>query len=145
VDLLIKKINSDAILPIRATSSSAGLDLCACIEKDIKINPGETVKVNTGVAIALPDNTVGLIFGRSGLGIKFGIAPANAVGVIDSDYRGELIVGLHNFSSQVYEVKNKERIAQLVVVPIEIPKLILKDELPETNRGENGFGSTGRI
>lgn len=145
MDLLIKKINSDAILPIRATSSSAGLDLCACIEKDIKINPGETVKVNTGVAIALPDNTVGLIFGRSGLGIKFGIAPANAVGVIDSDYRGELIVGLHNFSSQVYEVKNKERIAQLVVVPIEIPKLILKDELPETNRGENGFGSTGRI
>lgn len=141
----IKKLNQNAVLPSRGTSFSAGLDLSACIETDVEIKPNETKKIGTGIAIELEQNTVGLVFGRSGLGVKFGITLANCVGVIDSDYRGEIIVGLHNSSTESYTIKAGERIAQLVVVPIFLPEVVEVETLDETKRGENGFGSTGRL
>lgn len=141
----IKKLNDKAVLPSRGSCFSAGLDLSACIETDITIEPNETKKIGTGIAIELLPKTVGLVFGRSGLGVKFGIAPANCVGVIDSDYRGEIIVGLHNSGKESYTVKAGERIAQLVVVPIFLPEVVEVETLDETKRGESGFGSTGRL
>ncbi len=143
--LLIKRLSEKASVPERATPGSAGLDLRACIDAPIVINPRDIVTIPTGIAIALPDeNLVALIFARSGLSIKHGIALANSVGVIDSDYRGELCVGLINNSNSPYTISPNERIAQLVVMPVSnlIPEIC--DELPETSRGEGGFGSTGR-
>jgi dUTP pyrophosphatase len=145
MSLMVRRLRQNAVLPTRATESSAGLDLCACLDEKLTIPAGETRTVPTGIAIALPDKTVGLIFGRSGLGVKHGIAPANAVGVIDADYRGELLVGLHNHSAADYTVEPNERIAQLVVVPVFMPRVLEVCELPDTPRGENGFGSSGRI
>ncbi len=144
--LLIKRLSEKAVVPERATSGSAGLDLRACIDAPIVIKPREIVTVPTGLAIALPDeNLVALIFARSGLSIRHGIALANSVGVIDSDYRGELSVGLINNSDTPYTVSPNERIAQLVCMPVSnlIPEIA--DELSETSRGEGGFGSTGSV
>lgn len=140
----IKRLRESAVIPKRATASSAGYDLCACVESEITINPGETKLIPTGIAAALPEGSVGLIYARSGLGIKHGIIPANAVGVIDSDYRGEIAVGLYNHSEKPYTLSPNERIAQLVITPVFTPDITEADELDETVRGGGGFGSTGK-
>ena len=141
----IKKLNENAIVPNRATTGSAGMDLCACMQAPITIAPRELVTVPTGIAIALPNSgCVALLFGRSGLGVKHGISLSNSVGVIDSDYRGEIKVGLCNLSDTSYTIQPNERIAQLVITPV-LPMPVLQvDELDETVRGEGGFGSTGK-
>jgi dUTP pyrophosphatase len=144
--LKIMKKNNKAILPKRATEGSAGFDMFSCIESDIIIKPGKIVKIPTGVAIELEDvNYVGLIYARSGLAINKGITLANGVGVIDSDYRGEISIGLYNTSNEIYIIKPFEKIAQLVVTPICIPEIKEVKFLTETQRDEKGFGSTGRL
>lgn len=142
--LQIKRVRDEAVLPQRATEGSAGLDLKACTNVETCIMPGETQLLPTGLAVALPSGSVGLVFGRSGLGIRHGIVPANAVGVIDSDYRGEILVGLTNHSAEPYIVVPGDRIAQLVIVPVLTPIIEEVTELSETIRGEGGFGSTGK-
>jgi len=141
----IKKMRPDAKIPVRSTQGAAGYDLCACLDAPVTVAPGRIVKVPTGIAIQLPGpDTVALIFGRSGLGLKHGIMPANAVGVVDSDYRGEIMVGLLNNGQEPYEVQPGERVAQMVIVPILTPQLEEVPELEDTQRGTGGFGSTGR-
>ena len=142
--LKIKKLRQSAKTPLRATDGAAGYDLSACIESDLLLPAGGCQLIPTGIAIALPESTVGLVFGRSGLGIRHQIAPANAVGVIDSDYRGEIAVGLKNHSDTDYIIKPGERIAQLVIMPVLTPQLEETDELSETERSSGGFGSTGK-
>lgn len=143
--LRIKKVRENAIIPKRATVGSAGMDLYACIDAPIVMNPGDRVMVPTGIAIALPDaNQVALIFARSGLAVKKGINLSNSVGVIDSDYRGEVQVGLINQSRETYTLEAGERIAQLVVMPVCLPEVQEVAELDDTERGAGGFGSTGR-
>lgn len=141
----IKKLNSDATLPKYGTPYSAGADLYACEGRAIEIAPHESVFIHTGVAIELPEGTVGLVYARSGLACKRGIAPSNKVGVIDSDYRGEIIVSLHNHSDISVTISDKERIAQLVVTPYIVVDFAETDELSESVRGAGGFGSTGKI
>ncbi len=146
MNLYIKKLRDNAIIPTQATVGSAGYDLSACIENEITINPGEIVKIGTGISCAIyENNAVILIYARSSLATKFGIAPANCVGVVDSDYRGEIMVALHNSSKNPYTITPNERIAQMVITPIFTPKIIETDTLEETSRGDGGFGSTGRI
>lgn len=143
--LKIKLLNKNAKVPFRASKYSAGYDLYACIGEDIVIPKGKTVKIGTGFAMEMPrENLVGLIYARSSMGSKFGVIPANAVGVIDYDYRGEIIVPLHNGGNQDYTVKCGDRIAQLVITPIETPDTQIVSELSETERGSGGFGSTGK-
>lgn len=142
--LRIKKLRENAVLPQRATEGSAGADLCACIESSIVILPGTTQKIPTGIAIEMGGREMAaLVFGRSGLGINHGIVPANAVGLIDSDYRGEIIVGLHNSSQKEYTINPGDRIAQLVIIPVLLPQIQLVDDLGQTQRGAGGLGSTG--
>lgn len=141
----IKKLNPDATLPKYGTSYSAGADLYACEGRAIEIAPHESVFIHTGVAIELPEGTVGLVYARSGLACKRGIAPSNKVGVIDSDYRGEIIVSLHNHSDISVTISDKERIAQLVVTPYIVADFEETDTLSESVRGAGGFGSTGKI
>ncbi|WP_428849331.1 dUTP diphosphatase [Thermocaproicibacter melissae] len=144
-EVKIKRVREGAILPTRASTGAAGYDLYACISEPVEIKPHDLCKIPTGIAIALPDPyTVGLIFARSGLGVKHGIAPANAVGVIDSDYRGEIMVGLCNLGSEPYTLSPGERFAQLVIMPVCDAKLEETDDLGETERGSSGFGSTGK-
>lgn len=144
-EIKILKKHKNAMLPKKATLGSAGWDLYACIDKKIKINPGQLVKIPTGIAIALPSNDlVALIFARSGLAVKNGITLSNGVGVIDSDYRGEIQVGLCNISNTEFEINPNDRIAQMVITPIYNASLTVCDELDETSRGEGGFGSTGK-
>ena len=140
----IKKLCEKAIIPTYGSDFSAGADLYACLEKDLVIASGETILVHTGVAIEIPVGYAGLIYARSGLASKRGLAPANKVGVIDSDYRGEVMVALHNHSSNEQVVAPGERIAQLVITPYLKAVFCECDELSETVRGEGGFGSTGR-
>ena len=142
--LKIKKMRQDAKLPKRATEGSAGYDLSACIDQPLTIEAGKRAVIPTGIAAALPEGTVGLVFGRSGLGIKYGLVPSNAVGVIDSDYRGEIAVGLSNHSEKDYTIEPGERVAQLVIMPILTPSIEEADELSETERSGGGFGSTGK-
>ena len=143
--LKIKKVRENAIIPKRATAGSAGMDLYACVDAPIELNPGDRVMVPTGIAIALPSaDMVALIFARSGLAVKKGINLSNSVGVIDSDYRGEIQVGLINQSKETYTLEAGERIAQLVVMPVCLPEVQQVEELDDTERGEGGFGSTGR-
>ena len=143
--LKIKKLRKDAKIPKRATPGSAGMDLCACIEQEVTINPGDLVIIPTGIAIALPSNEyMANIYARSGLGVKHGICLSNGVGVIDSDYRGEVCVGLCNVSKTPYTVTPGERVAQLVTAPISVMEAEEVDELDNTSRGEGGFGSTGK-
>ena len=133
-------------LPSYATPGSAGMDLRACMEGPITIPAGERGKIPTGLAIALPGpDWVALVYARSGLAIKHGLAPANCVGVIDSDYRGEVIVGLLNSSKEDYTVQPGERIAQMVIMPVAQAQITVVDELDDTSRGAGGFGSTGRV
>lgn len=142
--LQIKRVCDEAVLPERATQGSAGLDLRACTTDETCIMPGETALLPTGLAVALPTGSVGLVFGRSGLGIRHGIVPANAVGVIDADYRGEIMVGLTNHSADPYIIVPGDRIAQLVIVPVLTPQIEEVEILSETLRGDGGFGSTGK-
>lgn len=140
----VKKLREGAILPTFGSNEAAGADLYACLEQDVTIAPGETVFVPTGLAMELPRGYAGLIYARSGLACKRGLAPANKVGVVDSDYRGEFIVALHNHGSQPQTISHGERIAQLVVTPVLIPEYIEVETLSDTQRGTGGFGSTGR-
>ena len=140
----VKKLREGAILPTFGSPEAAGADLYACLEQDVTIAPGETVFVPTGLAMELPRGYAGLIYARSGLACKRGLAPANKVGVVDSDYRGEFIVALHNHGTQAQTISTGERIAQLVVTPVLIPEYIEVESLSETQRGAGGFGSTGR-
>ena len=142
-NLFIKRLNPDAKLPLRQTGGSVGFDVAACLEDDVVIAPGETKMIGSGFAIALESEYAAFIYARSGLGIKHGIIPANCVGVIDSDYRGEIIVGLRNTSSLSFTVRHGDRIAQMVVSRCELPELIECENLDETDRGAGGFGSTG--
>ena len=139
----IKKLNDNAKLPTYGSEFSAGADLYACEEAEIVIAPGETRLIHTGLAMAIPEGLVGLIYARSGLASKKGLAPANKVGVIDSDYRGEIMVALHNHSSAPQIVAVGERIAQIVFAPFYAADFNLVDELDDTARGAGGFGSTG--
>lgn len=141
----IKKLNENAVIPTRGSEQAAGYDLYAATTEPVTILPHETVKVGTGLAIAVPDGYFGAIFARSGLAAKQGLRPANCVGVADSDYRGEYIVALHNDTDFERTIAPKERIAQLVVMPYLAVEFEEKDELSETARGEGGFGSTGKL
>lgn len=143
--LQIMRVKPQAPLPRRATAQSAGLDLRACIEQpQLMLAPGQRLLIPTGIAVALPPQTVGLVFGRSGLALRHGIVPANAVGVIDADYRGEIMVGLINQSDIPYKMNHGDRIAQLVVLPVLLLPVVEAQSLDETPRGTGGFGSTGR-
>ena len=141
----VKKLNDKAKLPCRATADSAGADLCACINDDIALMPGESRLIPTGIAIAVPTGFGGFVFPRSGLSSKFGVSLANCVGVIDSDYRGEVKVPVINHSSEPYTIKAGERIAQLAIMPVDLCEYGFSDELDKTERGEGGFGSTGSM
>ena len=138
-----KKLHEGAQLPFRATSGSAGADLCACIDAEIVIEHGERRLIPTGLAVEIPAGHVGLMFARSSLG-KRGISLANGVGVIDSDYRGEMGMLLINHSGEPFTVKNGDRIAQLLIIPVCAAQFTLEQDLTETGRGEGGFGSTGK-
>lgn len=139
----IKKLNENAKMPTYGSPYSAGADLYACIENEITIAPNETVLVKTGLAMELSCGYVALIYARSGLALKRGLAPANKVGVVDSDYRGEIMVALHNHSNVPQTVAKDERIAQMVITPYITAEFTEADSLSDTVRGEGGFGSTG--
>ena len=140
----VKKLNEKAVLPTYGSEYAAGADLYACLDEAVTINPGETYMVHTGLAMEIPAGYAGLIYPRSGLASKRGLAPANKVGVVDPDYRCEFMVALHNHSLTAQTIEPGERIAQLVITPFITANFELTDELSETVRGEGGFGSTGR-
>ena len=143
-DVKVKKLNENAVVPKYGSEFSAGADLYACMDEPVKIAPGETVFIHTGISVEIPAGYVGLNFARSSVASKRGLAPANKVGVIDSDYRGEILVALHNHGKVEQIVEPNERVAQLVIVPYLTANFIEADELSDTVRGEGGFGSTGR-
>lgn len=138
----IKLLHYGANIPTRATRHSAGYDLYAYT--DATIRPGESEMIGTGVAMEIPDSCVGLVFARSGLACKQGVRPANCVGVIDSDYRGEIKVCLYNDANQNRFIDQGDRIAQIVIVPYMAPELVVVDELNDTERSDGGFGHTGK-
>lgn len=142
--LKIKRLRETARLPVIATPGSAGYDLRADLDETLTILPGETKTVPTGLAMAIPAGYAGFVFARSGLGLKHGIVPGNCVGVIDSDYRGEVLVGLYNHGGAAFTVQPGDRIAQLVLLPVHTPQIEENETLEETKRGAGGFGSTGR-
>ena len=139
----VKLLSDDAVKPERNTDGSVGYDIAASLKNDILINPGETILIGSGFAIELNQGYAAFIYARSGLGVKKGIIPANCVGVVDSDYRGEIKVGLKNTSTEPFIVHNKDRIAQMVITKCELPETVVCDTLNETCRGEDGFGSSG--
>lgn len=143
-DVKIKKLSDKGIIPTYGTEFSAGADLYACLDETVVIDSGETVLVHTGVAVEIPEGFGGFIYARSGLALKRGLAPANKVGVIDSDYRGEIMVALHNHSKAPQTIEHGERIAQMVIMPYVSANFVVSQELEDTVRGEGGFGSTGR-
>lgn len=140
----LKKLKEKALLPSRGSELAAGYDLYACLDGDVEILPGQTVRIGTGLALAVPEGYFGAVFARSGLASKEGLRPANCVGVCDSDYRGEYIIALHNDSDTVRTVRHGDRIAQLVVMPFLAAEFEESEALPETARGAGGFGSTGK-
>ena len=140
----VKKLSPNAILPTYGSNEAAGADLYACLDAAVEIKPGEVFWVPTGIALEVPKGCAGLIYARSSLGVKRGLAPANKVGVIDSDYRGEIRVVLLNHSNQMQTVAPGERIAQLIITPVLTPAYEEVAELTDTQRGEGGFGSTGK-
>ena len=139
----IKRLKPNAAIPTYGSINAAGADLYACVDSAVVIHSGETVLVPTGLSMELPEGYAGLIYARSGLASKKGLAPANKVGVIDSDYRGEVLVALHNHSPQDASIEPGERIAQLVITPYIMGVFQEADELSDTERGAGGFGSTG--
>lgn len=140
----IKKLNENATLPTYGSDYAAGADLYACIEDSLEFTPGQTILVKTGLSMEIPVGYAGLIYARSGLASKKGLAPANKVGVIDADYRGEVMVALHNHSTSTVSIEPNERIAQLVITPYLTAHFEEVTQLSDTVRGEGGFGSTGR-
>lgn len=143
-EIRVKKLREGATLPTYGTPYAAGADLYACLAEDITIAPGATAFVPTGIAMEVPENCAGLIYARSGLACKRGLAPANKVGVVDSDYRGEIIVVLHNHGSEPQTIANGERIAQMIITPVLTPAYVEAEGLTDTVRAEKGFGSTGK-
>ena len=141
--LKLMRVREGAIIPKQATAGSAGYDLCACMDAPQTIEPGERCVFPSGLAAEIPAGTAGFVFTRSGLGIKKGIHVTNGVGVIDSDYRGEIQIGLHNLSAEPYAVQPGERIAQMIIMPYFAPVIEEVTSLTETDRGAGGFGSTG--
>ena len=143
--LKIKRLKENAVLPKRETCGSAGHDLRACLTEDVVIHPGETVKMPTGIAIEMESNRyVAIIAARSSMAAKYGITMANGIGVIDSDYRGEISILLFNHSQEPFTVHPGDRVAQMLIVPVDLPEIVEADELSDTQRGTGGFGSTGR-
>ena len=140
----VKKIKKDAILPTYGSAEAAGADLYACLDAPVTIQAGESVFIPTGLAMELPRGYAGLIYARSGLACKRGLAPANKVGVVDSDYRGEFMIVLHNHGKTAQTIEHGERIAQLVITPVFTPGFLETDELTDTERSGGGFGSTGK-
>ena len=140
----VLKLNENAILPTYGSASAAGADLYNLPDADVTVPPHETVMIHTGLAMELPEGYAGFLFARSGIASKRGLAPANKVGVIDSDYRGEFMVALHNHSDIPATVAGGERIAQLCILPVVQGEFILAETLDETERGAGGFGSTGK-
>ncbi len=140
----VKILREGAKLPTYGSAEAAGADLYACLEKSITIAPGETAFIPTGIALEVPRGCAGLVYARSGLACKRGLAPANKVGVVDSDYRGEITVVLHNHGSVSQTVENGERIAQFVITPVLQPAYEVSQTLSDTARNTGGFGSTGK-
>lgn len=142
--IAVKKLRENAKLPTYGSAEAAGADLYACLDESVSIVPGQTLLVPTGIALEVPKGCAGLIYARSSMGVKRGLAPANKVGVIDSDYRGEIMVALHNHGASPQEIAPGERIAQLLITPVLTPQYEQVDELSDTARGAGGFGSTGK-
>ena len=140
----VKKLNERAILPTYGSAEAAGADMYACVDGDVTIEAGETVFIPTGLAMEIPKGCAGLIYARSSLGSKRGLAPANKVGVIDSDYRGQVMVALHNHGAVSQTIVYGDRIAQLLITPVFTPGFVEAAELDDTSRGTGGFGSTGK-
>ena len=140
----VKKLRENATLPTYGSQWAAGADLYACLEGSVTIEPHQTVMIPTGLALEVPVGCAGLIYARSSMGAKRGLAPANKVGVIDSDYRGEVMVALHNHGIVAQTVENGERVAQLLITPVLTPAYEEAEELSDTVRGVGGFGSTGK-
>ena len=143
MNIIVKKLNLSAKLPYRATSGSAGADLCACIDESVTLLPKARTLVPTGLAIAIPEGYGGFVFPRSSVASKFGVSLSNCVGVIDSDYRGEVKIPVINHSDEPFEIHDGDRIAQLVILAVPDTEY-LEGELDSTQRGAGGFGSTGR-
>ena len=140
----VKKLKENAILPTYGSAGAAGADLYACLDTAVEIAPGKTAFIPTGLAMEIPVGYAGLAYARSGLACKQDLAPANKVGVIDSDYRGEFMIALHNHGREVRVITHGERIAQLVITPVFTPGFTEVSELSDTKRGIGGFGSTGK-
>ena len=144
MNIRVKILRRGALLPTYGTASAAGADLYAWLEQDITVAPGETAFIPTGIALEVPDGCAGLIYARSGLACKKDLAPANKVGVVDSDYRGEITVALHNHGSESRTVCHGDRIAQFIITPVLQPSYEVAQELSDSVRGTGGFGSTGK-
>lgn len=140
----VKKVHPNATIPTYGSAEAAGADLYACLEETVVIQPGEVFWVPTGIALEVPKGCAGLIYARSSLGTKRGLAPANKVGVVDSDYRGEVKVVLFNHSKEPQTLEPRERVAQLIITPVLTPAYEEVEELSDTSRGVGGFGSTGK-
>lgn len=140
----VKKLNPRAILPTYGSAEAAGADLYACLDAPVTVEPGETVWIPTGIALEVPKGCAGLVYARSGLGTKRGLAPANKVGVVDSDYRGEIRVVLLNHGKTPQTIEPGERVAQFLITPVLTPEYAEAEELTDTGRGTGGFGSTGK-
>jgi dUTP pyrophosphatase len=140
----VKKLSPKAILPTYGSGEAAGADLYACLEESVTIQPGETVFIPTGIALEVPKGCAGLVYARSSLGTKRGLAPANKVGVVDSDYRGEIKVVLLNHGKQTQTIAHGDRVAQFLITPVLTPAYEEVAELSDTSRGTGGFGSTGK-
>lgn len=140
----VKLLRPGARIPTYGTEASAGADLYACMQDKVEVGPGQSVMIPTGIAMEIPKGYAGLVFARSSMGAKRGLAPANKVGVIDSDYRGEITVVLHNHGAQPQTISGGDRIAQLVIAPVITPGFAEQQTLDDTSRGEGGFGSTGK-
>ena len=140
----VKKLNEKAILPTYGSAEAAGADLYACLEEPVTVAPGETAWIPTGIALEVPKGCAGLVYARSSLGVKRGLAPANKVGVIDSDYRGQIHVVLLNHGKTEQTIQHGERIAQFLITPVLTPAYEEAEELSDTGRGAGGFGSTGK-
>ena len=140
----VKILRPGAALPAYGSAGAAGADLTACLDAPVVIEPGRTAFIPTGIAMEVPAGCAGLVYARSGMACKQGLAPANKVGVIDSDYRGEFIVALHNHGETEQIISNGERIAQLIITPVLTPAYEETDQLTDTSRGVGGFGSTGK-
>ena len=143
-EVKVKKLRDNARLPVYGTAFSAGADLCACLDGPVTLAPGETRLISIGISMEIPEGYAGLVFARSGLATKRSLAPANKVGVIDSYYRGEFLVPLHNHGTVPQTIEDGERIAQMILTPYLTAKFVEASELSDTVRGEGGFGSTGR-